>query len=1195
MISRKSLHRIIFSLLTTTIASSFAGFMVGFNNLNKSISSHNLNANSNSVVSSSSNTRASGTWNDESLIAKNDYLSNVNMPNGYLTISETDKTINLITWFGTQSWSYNVANSPFLAQGITGYNAANSTLVIHVYYLANYDRVLVYGTVNSTTTYVFQLNSDGTEYYVNNDDSNKVRNSSLISGRDTGVIGSAYSINLLNDNSAIILPKNFDKNVSTISATKFTFNSFTATPINYDLTGWSTSTDRVPSTAYSTWTFGSIIGVSESSDGSTSYLITKASSANGSTGQTLVHLVYFKFTNNVYETMISKTISHLTTSTVDLEKAYFKMLTTVRDSVPYSYVALVNNISDPNSVKLGAYSGATSSPLDDNNTTLFEFAPNSGTISNFFVMKKAAASIMDIFINPYNSRPYAVIKNYNANNFYFSDLLNNKANAANGPDNYLLSVKKWSNFPSVTSSSDNSRIDLIWRPIFESGVTTPRTVNGIVSVLRYADDATTTVSSSITYRFGVTDFTTASQTTTFIVFNASVINSYQNLTSQYYYLLPQDITNDIFEKFIYLTNADGSGTSANRPFNSNITIPNNSLTINNTNGTLSGTINLNITKWWLTSAAGTGTSNIYTIPVSVNLTGLATNSSLNFQIVNSKDINTTKYNKILEFQRTKYPNEITAQEILDNFIVFGNSLRLTTANVLMINANSNSGNTTPQSDQYITVTANNDDGTLAISWNLTSIISPSITVKSGSYTFNNFKHLNAWNQITLNDRVWNTLKTSKSPFQINVEDIISALNLSSGYVNDPSYWTWSPTYSESNNKVNYVKQSVDGNFTGTITYNRDKAGVPSTVPESYTKFEITSTHGTGFLTIDKLLGSHFETTLYYNENAASKLASSYDLSKVESDFANILENSLVFYNGWTTSSSVNYQITSTNNSQIVFSLSYKDNIETNLKKADGTNLVLDSEWINGIQSSNNNVLNLASSYSFAYNLTSVEYNYNLTTVDNKIDIKSVLNSSTTSSIDYTGMKASKFISSFYNGQTNSYDNFLKAFDLVKLPTNTSAINYYYISDVQLTSDDVNGTVTIYYTFTFPNAGDVEGSSSTSSIILSGFLTNQSFSNNWLIICSAIVGIILLMLASGSTSIFVYKKRMNKKRINYGLGSKDYELNLEKVQRNFSKSDIHKHRVRNTINSYHYGNQNSRANRDLKTYSKKLEEVKKMKK
>ncbi|CRH75056.1 Domain of uncharacterised function (DUF1976) [Chlamydia trachomatis] len=97
--------------------------------------------------------------------------------------------------------------------------------------------MLVYGTVNSTTTYVFQLNSDGTEYYVNNDDSNKVRNSSLISGRDTGVIGSAYSINLLNDNSAIILPKNFDKNVSTISATKFTFNSFTATPINYDLTG----------------------------------------------------------------------------------------------------------------------------------------------------------------------------------------------------------------------------------------------------------------------------------------------------------------------------------------------------------------------------------------------------------------------------------------------------------------------------------------------------------------------------------------------------------------------------------------------------------------------------------------------------------------------------------------------------------------------------------------------------------------------------------------------------------------------------------------------------------------------------------------------------------------------------------------------------------------------------------------------
>ncbi|RXY96149.1 hypothetical protein D8X55_04580 [Malacoplasma penetrans] len=1167
---KKSIMKVLLSSFATALTGSMIGFAVGFSNINN-LASSEIASNYNAANS----TRASDTWTDDSLIGANDLLSNPNTPNGYLVTNGT--TINMITWFGSQSWSYNLSSSPFLTQ-ISGFNTSKP-ITSHVYYLAKYDRILVYGTYDTSTTYVFQLNSDGSEYYVNKDDTNKVSNSSLISSSNSSVIGSVGSINLLSTESAIILPKTIDTSTYKLQATKFNLENFSTVAATYDASDLKTSSDAGATSIKTGYTISEIIGLTESSDGKISHLIMKGYSNGTAASTKTVSIAWIKLTNNVFTSAGKIDIATVSETGFNIDNAKFKLVNTFPTSGPVSYVSSINDISNENSIKPGVASDSS-----QNANQVIEINNNSSNMIKFFTESSKQGSVLDIFNNPYNNRPYVLLKHHQYNQLYFSDLLANKNNSGNAQD-YLINIKEWSNFPGINTSNDTSRIGLIWKPIFENTSNVPTVIKGLVSSLTYANGSATP-NTKLTRKFTITNFTTSTQqTSSYEDFHATILNSYTSLATENSHLLPQDIDNAIFQKYIYLKSVNGSTT--NSPYTSTIIIPKDGLTISNDNGTIKGTVNLNINKWWLASG-------VYTIPISIDISGLATNSTSNFKIVNNSEINPNKYKKILELQKSKCPSNITAKEILDNFLEFGSSIKLTEANISIVNKTKNASsntNTNTGTDKYITVTTNDDDGTLSISWNLTQIMSPSVTNRNGSYVFNNFLNLNAWSKITLNEKAWSTLKTSKSPFQVSVADIINSLNLSSGYKTEPQYWIWEPTVSIASNKEAYVKQSIDGNLTGKIKYNKTEAGnVTGNVQDTDLEFTIDSSKGSGFLTIAKLLGGNSTTTLYYNENGASKLASSYDLSKVESDFSNILANSLVFYNSWTTSESMKYTITSNVDSKIVFTLDYKDSIQTNLETGDGSKLVLDAEWISAIKTSNENVLALSSSYSFSYNLTSVQYNNNLNSTNNSIGITAIDESNQTYK-KYSEMKPSKFINSFYDKQTNSYRSFLDSFDLVKLPTDTKAINYYYVNDIQLTSNDAEGTVTVYYTFVFPNAGDIEGSSSTSSIILKGFATNQTLSNNWLMICSIAVAVILLLLASGLGSVFFYKKKINTKRINYGIGSKNQELNLAVSQRQLGIFNVHKNKIRNTINGNNVVNTKT-GNAKAKQYMKLLKEMKK---
>ena len=80
-------------------------------------------------------------WNTNSLVVDYDNNSDLNTPNGYLTIK--DSVISLVSWFGNRTWKYDLANSNFL-KTISGFNPSLITSV-HAKYLSNYERILIFG------------------------------------------------------------------------------------------------------------------------------------------------------------------------------------------------------------------------------------------------------------------------------------------------------------------------------------------------------------------------------------------------------------------------------------------------------------------------------------------------------------------------------------------------------------------------------------------------------------------------------------------------------------------------------------------------------------------------------------------------------------------------------------------------------------------------------------------------------------------------------------------------------------------------------------------------------------------------------------------------------------------------------------------------------------------------------------------
>lgn len=1144
-----------FIILSSILAISPVGvasfFVLNTINMNIKYLKENDNRNSDSL---SKNLATS--YSNDSLPFKDDLYSESNTSIGYLQISEN--TIYLVSWFGNELWNYDLLKSNFLNQGSNKVSVINS---VHVIYLANYDRVLVYGVMNTSVSFVFQLNcADGSEYYVNPTSTAKIASSCLLSNGNSNVISSVNLINLISTNTAIMIPKQLNNNHELV-CTIFSLKNFSNTPISYDVRGWWENVNN----SLTQSNLGEIIGLT--TNNSTTYISLKAWFSENN--KYSISLITLKLVNNIFDKYYTWTFfTDSANNQINLDNAYFKYVTIFTTNGPKSYATMIKNDDESTSYTTN---GSVYSRLlfidgtNNNSPTMYDFKTN------------YPYYLTNIYKDSFNNKVYLLMRGINDYSKYY--LFDTSKNSFSYDD-----------FFTIPDISSNTKSSLHLRIIFDGKNTTSTNLSGIASIYNYSSSTT-----NITKRFTLS-LASGSSTKFNISFNdwkATIVSDFSFLPSQFSNYLAQDMTLDFLKKYIYLKNIDS--TSNDNLYDATLATNNvNKLVYDNSKGTVSGSLILNLKKWWVTNSS----SSIESIIVPVNLSGFATTSQLSFNLVKSSDDDKNKWNNILNLEKNNFPSTITKEQILNNFIIAGAKLNISADDISLVNITNRDD--TKNTSNVIVVYANDSDGTLKITYNLSSKnISPSITNTVGEYTYYNFNNRNSYSKITLNENALQSLKKSKAIFQVTISDLISCLNLSSGYSTDPSYWKWDTLISEISNKTQYVDNCIDGILIGKLSYDKSKDIGASGVSDQDSSITFDNSNASGYVTLTSLLGTNNNSSVYYNDAQASKIASSYNYNKVVSEFDNILKSSILFFNNWTTTDNLTYEILSNSNNKITFRLSFKDSIQTNIKDANNNSLVLDDTWISEINKKSS-VLKFDNSCSFQYDLTHVTYSYGLTSDDNSIsisDLTSNIGGTSKTIKEYSTLLPFQFIEKFYDSSNGTYDNFEKEFKIITIPTDTSAINYYTINSVQMVANDSNGTVTVFYNISFPNSGSVVGSSTTSTIIIKGFKSTENVSKMWTIICSSIASVIGFATICLLMYFLFSKYRYSKLRNDYGTGSKHKELNLEspnyrrKVFSNSSKNI----RNRNTINKNTLANSSQKnIRKSIKEYNKFQKEIKKVK-
>ena len=331
----------IFLIMSFTSVASIvsASFLMPYNNsLVSKSNSKTIDKNHSTTISSS--TDLATNYSNESLKFSDNSYSETNTSIGYLQVS--GNYIYLVSWFGNQLWKYDVSNSNFIKNGSSSVVVKN----INVIYIPKYDRVLVYGIKDSNTSFVFQLNnSDGSEYYVNPNSSSKYSDSCLISSSSNQVISSVNLINLLSSTTAIMIPREMNNNHK-VTCTTFSLLNYSITPITYDATGgW----DATNSSGLSQNSLDEIVGITSYSN--ITYISMKGSTIAGDNQVSkTAKIIVIKLINNIYNSCKIWTLYESNSNNVDLTKASFRFITTFKNDVPRSYVAMIKNDDDNSSL-----------------------------------------------------------------------------------------------------------------------------------------------------------------------------------------------------------------------------------------------------------------------------------------------------------------------------------------------------------------------------------------------------------------------------------------------------------------------------------------------------------------------------------------------------------------------------------------------------------------------------------------------------------------------------------------------------------------------------------------------------------------------------------------------------------------------------------------------------------------------------
>lgn len=1113
--------------------------------------------------------------------ANDDIYSKNSTPYGYLKYDSIQKEIKMISFFGHSSWTYNLSSSNFIKR-IGNYS---SITTLHTLYISDIDRIVVYGTVDSTKSFMFQLYaSDGTEYYVNPD--NPIPSASSVVYGDKNCIDSLNIVSYMNDGTVVLLPKTWNSSKQ-INTYRINLNSYISSSLNFDFT--------IANLDNNTYTFDEVIGVTLINPTQRVVLVkaikTVTSSSNNSTTYQ-AGVMAFCFSPNM--SSISTSFQNFTevsgNSVNDIfPKCIYKFQFWKKSSTTFQIYVIMQKSPDTNNV-IGV----------SNSVVVFYPGTNYSVASKNVKMVDVVSSnvwqdfiMWDIIFNKKNNKLYFFginketkkigIESKDLSNYTYSREINANFDISNFVTQNNLEFGKFNFFIKIVHEDSiiNSSNSSLKYP-------------GIFTIEKY-DDTKTNITQKIVQSFEIT----GTGITFTNNFTPTKIHTSSNITSDYSHYLPQDINTSILSSYYYLYN---SSNVSEKLYGSKISINSSSpLIIDNNKGTLKGTIYLNLNKWWLSP---TDANYVMQYPIQISISGLSTNSGLFFNIVTSPEQDSDKYNKILEIQKIKYPSEVSKQDILDNFIVKGNNVVISADNIVLKKDGQIVEDTANNKSAVVIVDADDTNGILDITYDISSIVSPSVTNKTGNATFYNFKQLNTWQQIRLNSEKWTNIRKTKMPFQVTKQDIINCLELSQSYSRDPNLWEWNTTVSESTNKQAFIEQNINGTLSGTISYNRESGNTPESIPMEATRLTINeSNDGNNFLTIQSSMGSNNENSIFFNNSRANQIASSYSLEDAKNKAYDIFKETLVFYNNWTTIDSLVFGNPFVSNQMLSYNLKFNSNIVTNFLKPDGSKLILDNDWIDSINKVSS-VLQIDRTFSFQYNQTIYKWNYDIPSSTSTHSIKNMIDSQNSFLApnilkELSELKPSLFVKKYYNEENQNFLKFQDEFQLLHInsSSNHNDISYFEIKDLQLVADDELGTVYVQYTINYPNIGNIATGGETifPQITITGFPTIASESQKWIITAIALSSLTIATGICFSIYAIVNRVKTIKNRTKYGIISSDGNINLnEKKFHNFhSIFKKQKTSTRNTINRDVLNNRKSKNfDSRIKSYTKLMNEIKK---
>lgn len=1048
--------------------------------------------------------------------------------NGYFIYDNQTSDINYISYFGNLSWTYNVVNSPFITNNIGSITASQITY-LKMKFISQRNRIAVYGIANGIS-FLFQLNTDGTEYFVNGSQSDSVKytNSFLSSQNNDGMVANVLQLSILNDLTAISLPSDKIGNSTQINTYRIDLDSYNFTPITISLDGytpWSSSGQNTPNVLDNTYSPNQFIGIQNFTNSSFVLLISVTSSSSSNVYFSAIRLD-FNFTYMPYAN--AKVNSWLIGTNSD-PTDYPDVFNIKRTKTSYgNYICVLTYQITP--LESQVKTGYNTYFVSESNGTIRVLAYSNWRSNVMKSLQNSNVCAYDLLFNPYTNSVFIVSWAITSDGYYrfFVSLLDLDGNSGGG--SYFSS----GNTVYITAQKDYvisnaNYYEFVFLPILDSSITNPWDMSYLVSFYAW-DSSKNQISTGYTKVWSMLMENGTGQsvnpfTITELTDPQQAVDGYAPFRTT----LPEDVTQDELNNLIYLHSVDNT----DRIYNSQLLINSNSpLTYDNNEGTLSGTVKLQLTKWWI---GGSQTYETYSI--NLNLSNFATISSLSFELVVSNGVDSSKWNNITNLKATKFPSEVTKDDILNYFVVMGSAINITTDNI------SFDDNTV--TNPLITVKSDDDNGTLDISYDLSSVSSASMTSSnlSGEYVFTGFKKGQAFSQVTLNSIAYAKLMQTKLPFQVTKQDIINCLSLSSGYSTNPDDWQWTPTHVQGTQ--DFINDQISGTLYGQIKYLKTSDFGSLSVPESTYTLNLDNTNSTGFMNII----SYLSNSVTFNQMTANSLAGSMNQTQVNNYYLKVIQQSMTITNNWFDPINLSYTINqslSTSN-LIVATINIPQSLNVTIN---GSPLTFDSTWISSLLAKSSTIFG-PQQVSFSYGYIDYSWNYQISNQDASYSIQNLLSMQNTQiqnefkDIDYT--LPSDFIKKFYDSDNRNFNKFQDTFNLLNPSSvnNPSSIYYFQIDSVQLVAYNSDGSITANYVINYPNVGNSlnNGTKVFPSIKITGF--KKRVSNTFIWVVPLIMILILIIIA---IIITVSIRRIKRDKFLYSKDAKIRKISWKYIKK-----------------------------------------------